>query len=107
MSRQNQVSIAALILLSCLTALSAAEPIDIGSRRELFVDRHLIEELDGVRFELHRPQPREVAIRFDKPWELQSPGYATIVRDEEKGRFHVRTAGNRISSQTPHIRNLA
>ena len=64
-------------------------PIDIGSRRELFVDRYLIDQLDGARLEMHRPQPREVAIRFDRPWELESPGYATIVRDAAKGLFRM------------------
>jgi hypothetical protein len=43
----------------------AAEPIDIGSRRELFVDRYLIDHLDGARLEMHRPQPREVMMRFE------------------------------------------
>ena len=64
---------------------AAAEVIDIGSRRELFVDHHLIEKLDGARLAMHRPQPREVAIRFNQPWEMDSPGYITIVRDAEKG----------------------
>ena len=38
---------------------NANPPIDIGSRRELFVDHHLIDRLDGTRLVLHRPQPRE------------------------------------------------
>ena len=67
----------------------AGEPIDIGSRRELFVDHHLIEKLDGTRLALHRPQPREVVIRFDQPWEMQSPGYNTIVHDPEQGRYRM------------------
>lgn len=82
-------SLATIILLSSVTTLSAAEPIDIGSRRELFVDRHLIEKLDGVRLELHRPQPREVVLRFDKRWESYSPGYTTIIQDEECGLFRM------------------
>lgn len=31
--------------------------LDIGSRRELFVDRFLLDALDGVAFRLHHPQP--------------------------------------------------
>ena len=68
---------------------AAAEVIDIGSRRELFVDYHLIEKLDGARLAMHRPQPREVAIRFGQPWEMHSPGYATVVHDEEKGLYRI------------------
>lgn len=67
----------------------ASEPIDIGPRRELFVDRHLIERLDGARLVLHRPQPREVVMRFDKPWESRSPGYTTIIPDDEEGLFRM------------------
>lgn len=78
-----------LILLCWVPALSAAEAIDIGSRRELFVDRHLIDQLDGARLAMHRPQPREVVIRFDKPWERHSPGYTTIVHDEEHGLYRM------------------
>ena len=54
-----------LFLLICVFAVllgpaaSAGEPIDIGSRRELFVDDHLIDSMDGVRLLLNRPQPAE------------------------------------------------
>ncbi|MHC4879992.1 MAG: hypothetical protein ACYTGL_26370 [Planctomycetota bacterium] len=78
-----------LILLCSVTALSAAEAIDIGSRRELFVDHLLIDQLDGARLAMHRPQPRQVSIRFDKPWESFSPGYTTIVHDEEYGLYRM------------------
>ena len=50
----SHVSYPRLILLMCglinisLPRLSA-EPINLGSRRELFVDRHLIEKLDGAQ----------------------------------------------------------
>ena len=39
-----------------LLPLSAfAQPIDIGSRRELFVDQLLIDKLQGVELKLHTP----------------------------------------------------
>lgn len=43
--------------------------VDIGSRRELFIDRHLIDTLAGCRLELHHPRRESVALKFDKPWE--------------------------------------
>ena len=47
------------ILLFVLPAtVHADEPINIGSCRELFVDRYLIERLDDARLVLHRPRPR-------------------------------------------------
>lgn len=42
--------------LPMLLPLSAfAQPVDIGSRRELFVDRLLIDKLQGVELKLHTP----------------------------------------------------
>jgi len=46
-----------------------ADPVDIGSRRELFVDHFLIDQLQGVTLRLHAPQSKGPAFRFDKPWE--------------------------------------
>jgi hypothetical protein len=90
MNLRRHATISALTIVLALAAVAdSAEPIEIGSRRELFVDRHLIDRLDGVRMEMHRPQPREVVMRFDKPWESYSPGYTTIIRDDEKGLFRM------------------
>ena len=67
-----------------------AGTIDIGSRREPFVDRHLVSELNGARLRLHPPQPREIVLRFDKPWEGLYSGYETVLRDGETFRFYYR-----------------
>ena len=97
-----------LILCVCFNSMliavsRGAEPIDIGSRRELFVDRHLIEKLDGVRLQLHRPQPREVAMEFDLPWERHAPGYVTVFQDRDLYRMYYRAmpdgAGDASSRQ--------
>ena len=45
------------------------ENLSIGSRRELFVDELLIDELRGARLRLHHPERREIAMTFDAPWE--------------------------------------
>jgi len=42
---------------------------DIGDRRELLVDRWLIERMEGVSLRLHEPVSGGVAIKLDKPWE--------------------------------------
>jgi hypothetical protein len=44
-------------------------PIELSTRRELFVDHFLIEELDGLALQLQRPQPREVVFRIQGPGE--------------------------------------
>ena len=62
-----------LFLLPAFAGTKAHQPNPeqtlIGSRRELFVDHFLIDRLVGTRLELHHPQPAEVAIRVDRPWE--------------------------------------
>jgi len=58
--------------------------IEIGSRRELFVDSFLVDSLTGdVRRQLHHPTPREIVLTFDRPWEGQYCGYFSVVRDEK------------------------
>lgn len=65
-------------------------PINIGSRRELFVDDFLIDHVSGARLELHHPQPANVAIKFDKPWEGAFSGYVTVVKDGDVYRLYYR-----------------
>jgi hypothetical protein len=69
------------------TGIARAEPgdktmIEIGSRRELFVDSHLVDSLTGeARRLLHHPIPREIVLRFDRPWEGEHCGYVSAVND--------------------------
>lgn len=69
---------------------STAEVIDIGSRRELFVDQTLIDSLTGARRQLHHPVPREIAIEHDAPWEGAGSGYHTVIRDGDLYRMYYR-----------------
>ena len=66
------------------TQKPSTDPIQIGSRRELFVDRTLIERLDGAFLKLHEPVSGGTAIRIDKP----SEGPANFGMSEI-GRAHV------------------
>jgi len=82
---------------------AAADPIDIGSRRELFVDQALIERLDGrAELRLHHPTPREVAITFEKPWEGNASGYPTVFQDGDVYRMYYR--GHRYIIDPPPLR---
>lgn len=58
--------------------IAADPPIDIGSRRELFVDRFLIDRMEGVDLRLHRPVK---APRSESP--LPVAYYATVIRDSD------------------------
>lgn len=65
---------------------------DIGSRRELFVDDHLISQLDGAELRMHKPEPAEVAIVCDAPWEGNISAYYSIFRDDDRYRMYYRGA---------------
>lgn len=70
--------------------VTADEPVNIGSRRELFVDRHLVDQLSGVSIQLQRPQSAGIALKFDQPWEGQVSGYVTVFRDGPLYRMYYR-----------------
>ncbi len=70
------------------TASSAVR--EIGSRRELFVDRWLIDRLEGASLELQRPVDAGPVLQFDEPWEGAFCGYATVIRDEDRYRLYYR-----------------
>jgi len=60
-------------------------PLPLGSRRELFVDRLLIDRLDNTHLKLHEPVSGGVVLRIDKPWE--GPGNFGISVIELDGRL--------------------
>jgi len=76
-----------VLVLAPPAALHSADPIDIGSRRELFVDHHLIGSMNGARLVLHRPQARESVLKFDQPWEGLYSGYETVLKDGKTFRL--------------------
>ena len=67
-----------------------ADPIDTGSRLELFVDDFLIDTMHGVRRRLQHPTPREIALDLDKPWEGNESIDDTVFRDGEIVRMYYR-----------------
>jgi len=70
----------------------AESPTDIGSRRELFVDRVLIDRFTGkAELRLHHPTPREVVMVHDSPWEGNATTYHCIFEDGNRFRMYYRT----------------
>ncbi|MBI2477731.1 MAG: hypothetical protein HYV60_03510, partial [Planctomycetia bacterium] len=83
--------VATLILCCATAAVSAAEPLQIASRLELFADDYAIDKLDGdAALHLHRPEPQEVVLVTDKPWEGNTSAYYTIFRDGDLYRAYYR-----------------
>lgn len=92
-----------ILCLVLASAADGAEPIQLGSRRELFVDNALTERLDGkLTLQLHHPMPREVALKFDQPWEGNASGYPTVIQDGELYRMYYR--GHRYIIDPPPLR---
>jgi hypothetical protein len=88
------VTLAGLIACwsSCQPALTAemVPAIELDSRRELFIDRHLIEKLDNARLHLHEPRDEGEVMNFDQPWEGIHCGYCTMIRDGARFRVYYR-----------------
>lgn len=78
-----------ILLIFCSLASALAEPIDIGSRRELFIDHLLLDKLDKASLKMHAPEPVSVALKFDKPWEGRFSGYITVLHDTEQKLFRM------------------
>ncbi|MBN1393692.1 MAG: hypothetical protein JW959_01485 [Pirellulales bacterium] len=77
------------VLFLCTPAL-AVEPVDIGSRLEPIVDDCLIDKLDGAALRLHSPTPREIVLKFDRPWEGPYSSYCTVLKDGDCYRMYYR-----------------
>lgn len=80
------------LMLLCGGVCAAAEdaPLALGSRRELFVDRALVERLEGASLRVNTPREAGVALRFDAPWELHHCGYVTVFSDGDRFRMYYR-----------------
>ena len=66
-------------------------PVFIGTRRELFIDDDLIDGLTGgATRRLHEPQPREIVLRHDAPWEGNGCGYHSLFRDGDLYRLYYK-----------------
>ena len=96
---------APVVLAACLVpiSLSAAEPIEIGNRLELFVDDYLIDTVTGdIEQQLIRPEPREVVLVTDKPWEGNTSGYYTLMQDGQRYRMIYRGWQHDADKQAAH-----
>ena len=66
-------------------------PLNIGNRRELFVDPFLIDRLENVRLKLHEPIPGGVAIQIDKPWEGPANFGISVIQEGDRYLMYYRS----------------
>ena len=84
--------------------VAVPSPVEIGSRRELFVDRLLIDRLDGCQLVLHEPRDMGVVHRLDKKWEGPFSGYTTILRDGDRYLMYHRGISQKGRDGSAHER---
>jgi len=82
---------------------SAADVTDIGSRRELFVESSLVEQVSGgAELRLHQPVPREIVIKHDAPWEGAGSGYHSLFQDGDLYRMYYKAWQRTVGPDSPN-----
>ena len=99
------------IFLTLITVLCfvcdciAEEPVRIGSRRELFVDKALIKRTSGqLSLRLHSPTPRETVMVYDAPWEGNATTYHCIFQDGDSYRMYYLTRDLSYQNNQLHVK---
>ena len=77
-----------VLLLATLALMAADAPLDVGSQRQLFIDRRFIAASEGLSLVMEKPTKAGVVLRADRPWEAAQLGaYSTIIH--EHGQFRL------------------
>ncbi len=92
---RTAILIVASMLVLLATASVWSQPIDIGSRRELFVDRLLIDTMDRADLRLHHPAK---APRPASP--LPERHYFTVIKDGDLYRAYWRGTDPSYTGET-------
>lgn len=89
---KSSAALAALPLVThSAIAAQASAAIDVGSRRELFVDDYLVDRLEGkASLQLHHPEAKEIVLVHDAPWEGSGSGYHSVFQDGDKYRMYYK-----------------
>ena len=87
-----------------------SDPLAISSRRELFVDRYLIDRLSDAVLKLHEPVRREVVFQVREPLENACTFYYNLTQDGDRILLYYRgyypigaNAADRDGSQTANL----
>lgn len=105
LSRILSMSLIVATLMGMGTA-ALGEPIDLGSRRELFIDHYLIEELQGTSLKLHHPQAGGIAVKYDGPTDGIFSFYTTILKDGDLFRMYYRGYDSTLKTETDWTKSI-
>jgi hypothetical protein len=90
MISKSLLSILTLVVVVPIPAQSNQRAaIEIGSRRQVFIDRLFLEQTRGVELKVHQPRKTgEPTIQADRPWERGGLGpYSCVLKDGDK--YHM------------------
>ena len=65
--------------------------MNIGGDRQLFLDGELIERLESADLHFHDPVPREVCLRFGRPWKGSVSWCPVVLKDGDRYRIWYRS----------------
>jgi len=82
--------ITVFLFVFCPLMSMGQEIINMGNKREIFVDDYLIDKLDNLRLQIHHPRDEGPVLYFDKPWEGSFSTYTTIIKDGDQFRAYYR-----------------
>ena len=71
---------------------SSDSVVNIGTRRELFVDDQLILKRKNLEFRMHPPICRETVMFYDQPWEGSGSDFQTVFKDGAIFRMYYMAA---------------
>ncbi len=66
--------------------------IELGTRREVCWDEALFEHAENISVRMHKPEFRNTALTCDMPWEGNTCGYFSLIRDGSLLRLYYRGA---------------
>ncbi|MFO0954198.1 MAG: hypothetical protein U0835_24185 [Isosphaeraceae bacterium] len=69
-------------------SVAAAEPLDLGSGPQLFLDDHVVDRIDGLTRRPETPERVERPVLDSKTFGCTQP-YMTVTRDASSGRFRI------------------
>ncbi len=108
MKNKTQIFLACALAFALMATDSAGQTaIDIGSRLELFIDDFLIDKMSGKAQKVtHTPQPKEIAIKHDQPWEGSGSGYHSVFYDGDRYRLYYKAWQHNASSDLSNFHPL-
>jgi hypothetical protein len=91
---KSLILLGGMLVAQAFDSPASSQALQIGDRREIFVDKYLIDKMDGVSVALHHPRNEGAVLKFEKPWEGHFSGYCTIIRDGDLFRMYYRGVRN-------------